>query len=43
MKKVIFTDIDGTIVDSFSGKMLFTEKVLYAFEELRKNHRNQHY
>ena len=37
-KKIIFCDIDGTIVDSRLGVMVPSEKTVAAFQELRKNH-----
>ena len=38
MKKVIFCDIDGTIVDGSRGIPVPTEKTVYAFHELMKEH-----
>ena len=38
MKKIVFCDIDGTIVDHPRGMHYVSDKVRYAFEELRKEH-----
>lgn len=37
-KKVIFVDIDGTIIARRRGLIEPTEKTVYAFKELKKNH-----
>lgn len=37
MKKVIFTDIDGTILDGIRGFPYVSEKNLYALTQIRKN------
>ena len=38
MKKIVFCDIDGTIVDHPRGMHHVSEKVRYAFKELQKEH-----
>ena len=38
MKKIIFCDIDGTIVDHPRGMHFVSDKVRYAFSELLKEH-----
>ena len=37
MKKVIFTDIDGTILDGIRGFPYVSEKNLYALRQIRNN------
>ena len=36
MKKLVFCDIDGTILDGSRGMNAFSEKTRYAFEQLKK-------
>ncbi len=38
MRKLIFCDVDGTIVEEKKGVSVPTEKTVYAFRELKKNH-----
>lgn len=37
-KKVVFVDVDGTIIAKKRGLMVPSEKTQYAFKELKKNH-----
>lgn len=37
MKKIIFCDIDGTIIDGSRGMMSISEKTKYAVEQLKKD------